>query len=262
MENIGNNVTEEQDYNPEGTKASFFDKRYFSEENYGIPGGYETYDNDGFWRSAVKSMEKYSKNLELEEENYLDLGCAFGHLLKRSPFTHIFGADISLDPALKRAQQALKEEGKTYNTLVQLDADENLPYSSNSFGCVTALDIIEHTKDRRHTVQEISRVMKDNGILIVGTPITDTTEGKFWGKYLDRDKSHISKPTREELFADIESSGLEVLEYRYYFPLTHAKVPFPRTNIEIVAIKSGRTSEELRDIHKERFKTADFLRSA
>lgn len=255
IENIEKGTDESHDKN----KAEFFDDGYFSEKNYGVPKGYRAYDNDGFWKSAVMSMEKYGKGFE--EENYLDLGCAFGHLLKRSPYTHICGADISLQPALKTAQQALKEKNKIYSTLVQLDADDNLPFASDTFGCVTALDIIEHTKDRAHTLEEISRVMKDGGLLIVGAPITDTLEGKFWGKHLDKDKSHVSKPTREEFFSDLENNGFEILEYRYYFPLTNAKIPLPRTNMEIVAIKSNKTPEELRRIHQERFKSPDFLRS-
>ena len=242
-----------------GDKVNFFNEEYFSNENYRVPKGYMAYDNDGFWKSAISSMFKYGK--DLENDSYLDLGCAFGNLLKRSPYTNIYGADISIEPALKRAQKALKENGKTYDTLVQLDADDNLPYKSGTFGCVTALDIIEHTKDRSHTIQEISRVMKDGGLLIVGAPITDTTEGKFWGEHLDKDKTHVSKPTREEFFSDLENSGFEILEYRYYFPLTNAKIRWPRTNMEIVAIKSNKTPEELRTLHQERFKSADFLRS-
>lgn len=258
IDNIENNPTSELD-TPEENKVAFFDERYFSKENYGVPKGYMAYDNDGFWKSATSSMEKYGK--DLKNNSYLDLGCAFGHLLKRSPFTNIYGADISRDPALKTAQQALKEKDKIYNTLVQLDADDNLPYASETFGCITALDIIEHTKNRAHTVQEISRVMKDGGLLIVGAPITDTPEGKFWGNYLDGDKSHVSKPTREEFFSDLENNGFEILEYRYYFPLTNTKIRIPRTNMEIVAIKSNKTPEELRSTHQERFKSADFLRS-
>jgi SAM-dependent methyltransferase len=239
-------------------KSDFFGEKYFSEKNYGVPKGYRAYDNDGFWKSAVTSMEKYGKNLE--SENYLDLGCAFGYLLKRSPFSNIYGADISRDPALEVAKNELKKEGKPYNTLVQLDANDNLPYNSNVFGCVTALDIIEHTKDRAHTVQEIARVMKDDGLLIVGVPITDTPEGRFWGAFLDMDKSHVSKPSRAELFTDLENSGFEVLEYRYYFPLINAKIPIPKTSMEVVVQKTNETPEQLRALHKERFPEANFLK--
>lgn len=241
----------------ESEKVEFFGDSYFSEKNYGVPKGYKAYDNDGFWKSAVTAMEKYGG--DLENENYLDLGCAFGHLLKRSPFTHIYGADISLNPALKVAKSELEKRGRPYNTLVQLDADDNLAYSSDTFGCVTALDVIEHTKDRPHTVQEIARVMKNGGLLVVGAPITDTPEGKLWGAHLDGDKSHVSKPTRLEFFSDLENSGFEILEYEYYFPLTNAKIKLPRTNMEIVARKTDKTAEELRALHKERFPKADFL---
>jgi SAM-dependent methyltransferase len=141
-----------------------------------------------------------------------------------------------------------------------LDADDlYLPFKSESFGCVTALDIVEHTKDRAKTIAEISRLTKDQGLFIVGTPITDTVAGKVWGKYLDKDVSHVSKPSRAELFTDLENAGFEILEYHYYFPLPFARLRLPRTNIEVVARKTSKDPLALRDIHIQRFPKDKFL---
>ena len=46
---------------------------------------------------------------------------------------------------------------------------------------------MEHTRNRRKTIEEISRVLKLDGITIIGTPVTDTWEGRIWGRYLDKD---------------------------------------------------------------------------
>lgn len=118
---------------------------------------------------------------------------------------------------------------------------------------------MEHTRNRRKTIEEISRVLKLDGITIIGTPVTDTWEGRIWGRYLDKDLSHVSKPTREELFADLEANGFEVMEFNYYFPIPIAKIPYPRTNMEVVAIKTTKNPEELRAIHREKFQKAKFL---
>jgi SAM-dependent methyltransferase len=136
-----------------------------------------------------------------------------------------------------------------------------LPFAEDSFNCITALDVIEHTADRPGTIKEISRVISTGGLLIVGAPVTDTTEGKIWGKYLDGDESHVSKPTRDEFFTDLENAGFEIKEFAYYFPLPFAKIPFPRTNMEIVAVKTDKTAEELRTIHEGRFNSPGFLKS-
>jgi len=245
----------------EKDKIGFFGQGYYSEENYGVPGGYKAYDRDGFWRKTLEGIKRHATypGINFDHDRHLDLGCAYGHLLKRSPFKHVVGADIS-GHALHIAQTELDEAGKPSDILVQLDADFHLPFQPESFGCITALDIVEHTRDRQKTIKELARLMKEGGVLIVGTPITDTLEGKVWGKYLDKDASHVSKPSRAELFRDLENAGFEVLEYHYYFPLPFAKVGLPRTNIEIVARKTSMSPSALRESHIRNFPKDRFLR--
>ena len=157
-------------------KLAFFSSRYFSSENYGIPDGYESYDNDGFWQTTLEAIKKYVTNPE--GKTYLDLGCASGHLLKRVPFKKCYGGDIAWE-ALKQTQNAVaKKRRADYTMEVQLDAECTLPFGDQSFDCITALDVVEHTHNFGETIGEIARVMKDNGVFIIGTPITDTVEGK------------------------------------------------------------------------------------
>src|SRR3989344_537589 len=223
-----------------------FDGKYFGVDNYGVPGGYESYDNDGFWKDTLKAINNYIP--DPTDKSYLDLGCAFGHLLKRVPFKKRVGADISRYSLLKAQEKVPQPKG-----LIQLDADEGLPFINDSFGCITALDVVEHTQNFGKTVGELARVLEMGGLLILGTPITDTPEARFWGKYLDHDRTHYSKPARKALFTYLERTGFEVKESRYYFPLPWVKLPLPRTNMEIVAVKTSKTPEELKEIHDGRF---------
>lgn len=48
---------------------------------------------------------------------------------------------------------------------------KTLPYSSQQFDLVCAFDVIEHLHDDRHAFAELSRVLKDGGILIVSVPL-------------------------------------------------------------------------------------------
>ena len=45
------------------------------------------------------------------------------------------------------------------------------PYPDNMFDCVVALSIFEHIRDIEKAVRETARVMKENGVLLVGFPI-------------------------------------------------------------------------------------------
>ncbi len=47
---------------------------------------------------------------------------------------------------------------------------ENLPFADESFGAVMLTEVLEHTRDDRQTLQEIARVTKSGGTLLVSTP--------------------------------------------------------------------------------------------
>lgn len=206
--------------------ANFFDKLYFSSKNYFR--GYENYDQNGFWNPIVKTINKYFP--DPSSKSLLEVGAAYGYLLKRLTFGKKVGLDIS-PYALDRAK-------KDNVVLVQGKA-ETLPFPDHNFDCIVGLDVVEHTGNFGETIMEFSRVLKEGGIMVIGTPITSTTEGKIWGKFLDRDASHVSKPSWSEIQKSLSDAGLELLERHYYFPLPGRKIPFPRTNIEIVARKKA-----------------------
>jgi SAM-dependent methyltransferase len=51
-----------------------------------------------------------------------------------------------------------------------LSNGENLPFADESFGAVMLTEVLEHTRDDRATLQEIARVLRPNGTLLLSTP--------------------------------------------------------------------------------------------
>lgn len=117
----------------------------------------------------VKSLDQAIKFLDIKlsmNVSSLDLGCGD---FPRNPFlaTTIFGVDVRDNTALgiKKADLAI----------------EKIPYDENSFHFVTAFDFIEHiprvayVPERRlpfvELMNEIYRVLKDDGIFMSQTPI-------------------------------------------------------------------------------------------
>lgn len=47
---------------------------------------------------------------------------------------------------------------------------ENLPFADASFGAVMLTEVLEHTRDDRQTLEEIARVTKPGGTLLLSTP--------------------------------------------------------------------------------------------
>lgn len=97
----------------------------------------------------------------------LDIGCYDGHIgiLLKKKFgkqCQIYGIDVasnSVKLALKKGIQAKL-----------CDVTQGISFESNMFDYVFAGEIIEHLYDTDFFMEEIKRVLKPNGILILTTP--------------------------------------------------------------------------------------------
>ncbi|VVB72013.1 Ubiquinone biosynthesis O-methyltransferase [uncultured archaeon] len=166
----------------------FFDEDYFygnKKSNYIC---YDEIDPKKYFKNVIEFIEGRKKG-----GRYLDVGCAFGLLIREvSPFfDEIHGCDIStfaIEKAGKNAPEA---------KLRIVDLDGRFPYSNGYFDVVTALDVLEHTRNLEKNFEKISASVKDGGCLIVSTPILDWPR-KIFG-FLDKDKSHISIPSENKL---------------------------------------------------------------
>lgn len=71
------------------------------------------------------------------------------------------------------------------NVDVIADLDGHFPFPDNSIDLVKAHNIIEHLPDRIHTMNEIWRILKPNGIVDISVPSTD-------GRGAFQDPTHVS----------------------------------------------------------------------
>jgi len=82
----------------------------------------------------------------------------------------------------------------------------NLPYSSSKFELVCAFDVIEHVVDDRRVFGEVSRVLKEGGILVFSVPIHE----RLWTRF-DELVGHVRRYEPAELSALLAENNL-VLE--------------------------------------------------
>ena len=117
---------------------------------------------------SLKKREKLrllEKNLEVKPSAViLDLGCAQGilsyHLRQKG------GEWVSADQDfvnLKSSQALLKKN------LIQL-REGPLPFKDESLDMVVSLDYLEHLEDDQLCLEEIQRVLKKGGVLLLATP--------------------------------------------------------------------------------------------
>jgi ubiquinone/menaquinone biosynthesis C-methylase UbiE len=140
--------------------------------------------------------------------NILDVGCGYGEtlveLLHRE-FTSLTGVDG--DPkAIIHTKKSLANSG-----IRILEGDvEALPFAEKSFSAVLCLDVLEHVKHDQKTVDEIARVLEDEGLFIGSTPYAG------WSRFVDPENIlavlQFKKPTHHH-YSRVELTKLLSREF-------------------------------------------------
>ena len=131
---------------------------------------YKNYDEYYYTKRPLHSkghMIRYVKTaLSKKDIKWLDIGCGCGHLVKDALDEKIdsYGIEIS-DYALKNALAEVKDRIK-HGSLI------DIPFDNETFDVISIFDIIEHIhpKDTEKAFEELNRVLKRGGVLILTTP--------------------------------------------------------------------------------------------
>lgn len=104
-------------------------------------------------------------------KNVLDAACGVGYgsqILALAGAKHVTGIDIASD-AIQEAKAHFCEANTSYQ-----EADvTHLPFPDGSFDAAISFETIEHLQSPRLFVQELNRVLKLGGLLIISTPNRD-----------------------------------------------------------------------------------------
>jgi len=142
----------------------------------------------------------------------LDIGCAYGYLLKRFEKNFdLYGLDVS-EYAIEKARKKIPGA----NLLVR-DIEKKLPYPDNYFDIILMIDILEHIRKEKHfeILAEVRRCLKGGGVLYVSTPNKNIIRKTFF-KIPDKMEHHIALLTNEELLKLLVKNGLTTVN-KYTF---------------------------------------------
>jgi ubiquinone/menaquinone biosynthesis C-methylase UbiE len=96
----------------------------------------------------------------------LDAGCGSGYgTAEFGNAASVIAMDISAD-AISHARKSFSRPGVRFLQA----ACERLPFADESFDLVTTFEVIEHLVSRRELLDEVCRVLKPGGTLLVSTP--------------------------------------------------------------------------------------------
>lgn len=124
--------------------------------------------------APLKRIKKELVKKYCRGNSILELGCGLGEYI--SMFNkEIYGSDIALN-ALKKAK-IFCPSGKFF----QANA-EDLPLKKESFDCVILPDVLEHVQDYESLLNELARVVKNNGRIIIITHASNKYENREYEK--------------------------------------------------------------------------------
>jgi len=102
----------------------------------------------------------------------LDVGCFVGtelFMLPKVSGGSYFGIDVSFD-AIAYANKMAEKRGENQIKFQAVDANKPLPFEVNKFDVVYALELVEHLHDPGKFFDQVFRVLKPGGRLIISTP--------------------------------------------------------------------------------------------
>jgi 2-polyprenyl-3-methyl-5-hydroxy-6-metoxy-1,4-benzoquinol methylase len=206
-----------------------FDATYFNGKSKSNYANYEALNPAKHFRSVIA----FIKNQNLRGR-FLDVGCAFGLLLREvAPlFAEVYGCDIS-HYAISKAQQTIPDAN-----LRVVNIEKTLPYPDETFDCITALDVLEHTTTLEQSLANVTQKLKKGGHLILSVPIHSVFR-QLLG-FLDKDTTHRSVLTASQIIRIVEKNRLRIVRRRHFlpFPVVY-RIPYIPAEVELILRKGS-----------------------
>ncbi len=176
----------------------------------------ESFQADSFYNQQTRDEEQLNRLLDcLKVENgmkILDLGTGTGYLAfpiaERYPHAEVTGLDIVLQ-ALNRNRQEAERRGRKNLQFISYGGLE-FPFAGQSFDWVVSRYALHHFPAINGTFQEISRVLKPGGRLLISDPAPNDCDGdRFVDAYMQMKKDgHIRFYTKNEWIEIGKATGL------------------------------------------------------
>ena len=145
----------------------------------------------------------------------LDAACGSGVFISfiRDAGFDVHGLDIS-SQAIQRARARYPDVTFHVGSL-----EDNLPYKDGAFDAVWATEVLEHIFDVRACLDELNRVLRTDGPLIMTVPYHGLIKNVLialtnFDCHYDPEGPHIRFFTKKSLAQCLRRSGFEPLEYR------------------------------------------------
>jgi SAM-dependent methyltransferase len=148
--------------------------------------------------------------------NILEVGSGLGTFSEKifrdmGPCSHLMLTDISI-----KYVQSLKTRYSSFRNVSvdRMDLNSKEEYSKIGYGkydSIIALNVLEHVKDDVLALQELYKMLKNDGILIILVPCH-----RFLFNVIDEKLGHYRRYTKKELHCKINETNFTVVRMHYF----------------------------------------------
>jgi len=174
-----------------------------------------------------KRWEKVKSYIK-QKGTLLDIGCGCGEFLSfaKKDGWSVYGTEIS--------PFASEYISKTYKIDISIGNLEDISYPSGFFDVITIWHVLEHLTNPRKTLQEVSRIIKKNGLLVIAVPNFRNYIYRFIYKIIKRKDVEIFEPDMRELHLyHFNQSNIKILLNRVGFEIINETVDLGMTDFRI-----------------------------
>lgn len=118
---------------------------------------------------VIRDTEWNAINLYIKKGVFLDVGCGAGYAMKKA--LQEGNKPFGIDP--EPGAHGVGRHGSNYaieNIEIKQAFAEQIPFEDAFFDTVYSSHVLEHVNDEQKSLSEMKRVLKDDGILIIGMP--------------------------------------------------------------------------------------------
>lgn len=188
------------------------------------------------FEKVYQAVKKYTlqkkvsllNSFQSEEKTVLDIGAGTGDFLtvcKEKNWT-VFGVDPN-------------KQAREIAALKQVQLQENISdFSGQQFDVITLWHVLEHVEHLEEQLQELKKLLKENGTLLVAVPNYKSYDAdyykEFWAAYdVPRHLWHFSQKSITKLFAKVSMKVVKTLPMKfdaYYVSLLSEKYKTGKMN--------------------------------
>lgn len=192
-----------------------YDEDYYEKGTYYARAGGYSSKLSSFVR-FVQYRRKYNRLIKpLNINNSLDVGCAYGFLVK---FLNNKGIDSEGIDISEFAIQKAKQLFPTLNFYLSDAAEWN---GKKTYDLITAFETLEHCEKLNAAICNIRKHLKDNGFLLCSLPCIDFVDEKL---QRETDPTHINFLTSSEWVNKIEGHGFKLKDRFFVWSSSFGKI--------------------------------------